>query len=199
MWQIKTDPLPVISQKWGREDEDKKLTILVPFPIDAGNGSRTKDQTELFQRYKPINACNREGKMTPCNTRVYFNQPNLTGFGRMMFLISFLEKVGIEEDLDDVFNHTGYIYSISDIFLSNITGITVGVDRLYHLNAIRNEVSLTKALGLDQLPEESTLRRQLTISSDREVEKMRRIILDNLARANKTDRIVEIVLNIDST
>jgi len=94
-----------------------------------------------------------------------------------MLLISFIENEGGEEDLDDVFGHAGYIYSTSDILLSAITGITVGVDRLYHLNAIRNDAALTKALGLDELPEESTLRRGLTFSSDKEVEKMRRIIL----------------------
>jgi len=57
--------------------------------------------------------------------------------------------MGIEEDLEDVFDHQGYIYLTSDILLSAITEITVGVDRLYHLNAIRDDAALTKTLGLD--------------------------------------------------
>jgi len=55
--------------------------------------------------------------MTPYNSRVYFNQPNLTGFGGMPLLTSFIEKMGIEEDLEDVFNHQGYICPTSDILL----------------------------------------------------------------------------------
>jgi len=60
--------------------------------------------------------------------------------------------MGIEENLENVFDHEGYIYSTTDLLLSAITGITVGVDRLYHLNFIRNDAGLTKALGLNQLP-----------------------------------------------
>jgi len=48
--------------------------------------------------------------MTPYNSRVYFNQPNLTGFGGMPLLTSFIEKMGIKEDLEDVFDHQGYIF-----------------------------------------------------------------------------------------
>ena len=107
--------------------------------------------------------------------------------------------MGIEEDLEDVFDHTGYIYSTTDLILSAITGITVGVDRLYHLNAIRNDPGLTKALGLDQLPEETNLRRQLTKSSSKEVEKMRQVLSTNLCRANQADKVVEIGLDMDLT
>lgn len=73
------------------------------------------------------------------------------------------------------------------------------MDRFYHLNAIRNDAAVTKTLGLGQLPEKSTLRRQLTASSNREVKRMRGIILANLAKANQTDKVVEIGLDIDST
>lgn len=137
--------------------------------------------------------------MTPYNTRVYFNQSNLTGYGGMPLLISFIEKMEIEEDLKDVFDHEGYIYSTSDILLSAITGVTARVDRFYHLNVVRNDAGLTKALGLDQLPKESNLRRQLTKASSIEVERMRRLISSNLGKANQTDKTVEIGLDIDST
>ncbi len=70
---------------------------------------------------------------------------------------------------------------------------------LYHLNAIRDDAALTKALGLDQLPEESNLRGQLAKASNREVERMRHVISENLAKANQTDKVVEIGLDIDST
>ena len=197
MQQIKADLLPVISQKWGQGNEGEKAHYLSPLSNRCHKW--IKHQTELFKRYNPINACDIEGKITPYNTRVYFNQQNLTGFGGMPLLISFIEKMGIEEDLEDVFDHEGYIYSTTDLLLSAITGITVGVDRLYHLNAIRNDPALTKALGLDQLPEETNIRRQLTKSSTKEVERMRTVLSKNLQRANQTDKVVEIGLDIDST
>jgi len=197
MREIKADILPVISKEWGQEKEGEKVHYLSPLPKRCHKW--IKDQKELFQKDNPINACDIEGKMTPYDSRVYFNQPNLTGFGGMPLLTSFIEKMGIEEDLEDVFDHQGYIYSTSDILLSAITGITVGVDRLYHLNAIRDDAALTKALGLDQLPEESNLRRQLTQASNKEVERMRQVISKNLTKANQTDKIVEIGLDIDST
>jgi len=197
MPEIKADLLPIISEEWGQEKEGEEVHYLSPLPRRCHKW--IKDQKELFQKDNPINACDIEGKMTPYNSRVYFNQPNLTGFGGMPLLTSFIEKMGIEEDLEDVFDHQGYIYSTSDILLSAITGITVGVDRLYHLNAIRNDAALTKALGLDQLPEESNLRRQLTQASNKEVERMRQVISKNLTKANQTDKTVEIGLDIDST
>ena len=197
MPEIKADLLPVISKEWGQEKEGEEVHYLSPLPKRCHKW--IKDQKELFQKDNPINACDLEGKMTPYNTRVYFNQPNLTGFGGMPLLTSFIEKIGIKKDLEYVFNHEGYIYSTSDILLSAITGITVGVDRLYHLNAIRDDAALTKALGLDQLPEESNLRRQLTQASNKEVERMRQVISKNLAQANQTDKIVEIGIDADST
>jgi len=117
----------------------------------------------------------------------------------MPLLISFIEKMGIEEDLEDIFDHEGYVYSTTDLLLSAITGITAGVDRLYHLNALRNDAALTKALGLDRLPEETNLRRQLTKSSTKEVERTRQVLSKNLAGANQTDKIVQRGLDIDST
>jgi len=197
MPEIKADLLPVISKQWGQEKEGEEVHYLGPLPKRCHKW--IKYQKELFQKDNPINACNIEGKMTPYNTRAYFNQPNLTGFGGMPLLTSFIEKMGIEEDLEDVFDHEGYIYSTSDILLSAITGITVGIDRLYHLNAIRDDAALTKALGLDQLPEESNLRRQLTQASNKEVERIRQVISKNLTKANQTDKTVEIGLDIDST
>ena len=197
MREIKADLLPVISQEWGQENEGEEVHYLSP--LSKRCHKWIKHQRELFQKDNPINVCNIEGKMTPYNTRVYFNQPNLTGFGGMSLLTSFIEKMSIEENSEDVFDHDGYIYSTSDILLSAITGITVGVDRLYHLNAIRDDAALRKALGLDQLPEESNLRRQLTQASSKEVERMRKVISENLAKANQTEQSVEIGLDIDST
>ena len=197
MSQIEADLLPVISQEWGEEKEGEKCHYITPLGKQCSKW--VKQQTELFRKYNPINACDLDQKMTPYNTRVYFNQPSLTGFGGIPLLISFIERMGIEEDLEDVFDHQGYIYSTSDILLSAITGITVGVDRLYHLNTIRNDAALTRALGLDQLPEESNLRRQLTKSSDIQVDKMRQVLSKNLGRANQTDKTVEIGLDIDAT
>ena len=197
MPQIEADLLPVISQKWGQENEGEKSHYISPFSKQCGKW--VKYQTELFQKHNPINACDIEGKITPYNTRCYFNQENLTGFGGVPFLISFIEKMGIEESLEDVFDHAGYLYSTTDLILSAITGIAVGVDRIYHLNTIRNDAALTKALGLDRLPEETNLRRQLARASTKEVEKMRKVMSQNLRKANQTDKVVEIGLDIDST
>lgn len=106
----------------------------------------------------------------------------------MPFLISFIEKMGIEEDLEDVFDHEGYIYSATDLLLSAITGITAGVDRLCHLNTIRNDAAFTKALGLDRLPEETNLRRQFIKSSGKEVERMRKGEMKNKEISNEESR-----------
>ena len=174
MQQIETDSLPVISQEWGQENQDEKTYYINPFPRRCKKW--VKYQTELFKKHNPINACDIEGKTTPYNSRIYFNQENLTGYGGIPFLISFIEKMGIEDGLEDVFDHAGYIYSTTDLLLSAITEITVGVDRIYHLNAIRNDTGLTKSLSLNQLPEETNIRRQLTKSSSKEVERMRAVL-----------------------
>ena len=113
MKQIKADLLPVIWEEWGQKKEGEEVHYLSPQPCYKW----IKYQKQLFQKYNPINACDIEGKMSPYNTRVYFNQPNLTGFGGMPLLTSFIEKMGIEESLEDVFDHEGYIYSTSDILL----------------------------------------------------------------------------------
>jgi len=48
MRQIKADSLSVISQKWGREDEDRKTYYISPLP----NSCRKwiKDQTKAFPK-----------------------------------------------------------------------------------------------------------------------------------------------------
>lgn len=45
MRQIKADLLPVIFQKWGQEDEDKKTYYTNPLPSDVGNGLRIKQSS----------------------------------------------------------------------------------------------------------------------------------------------------------
>ena len=86
MPEIKADLLPVISKQWGQEKEGEEVHYLSP--LSKRCHKWIKYQKELFQKDNPINACNIEGKMTPYNSRVYFNQPGLTGFGGMPLLIS---------------------------------------------------------------------------------------------------------------
>lgn len=80
-------------QKWGQENEGEKSYYISSFPKRCRKW--IKYQKELFQRYNPINACDIEEKITPYDSRIYFNQPNLTGFGGMS-LISFLRRLTLE-------------------------------------------------------------------------------------------------------
>jgi len=99
MKQIEAGPLPIISQKWGQENEDEKSYYISPFPKRCNKW--VKYQTELFKKHNPINACDIEGKITPYNSRICFNQQNLTGYGGVPLLISFIEKMGMEKDLEE--------------------------------------------------------------------------------------------------
>lgn len=83
MKQIKADLLPVISQEWGQENENEEVHYLSP--LSKRCHKWIKYQRELFQEDNPFNACDIEGKMTPYNARIYFSQPNLTGFGGCLF------------------------------------------------------------------------------------------------------------------
>ena len=51
MRQIEADPPPVISQKWGRENEDEKSYYINPFPKQCKKW--VKYQTELFKKHNP--------------------------------------------------------------------------------------------------------------------------------------------------
>jgi len=80
MKQIEADPLPVISQKWGQENEDEKCHYISPFPKQCNKW--IKYQTELFKKHNPINACDIEGKITPYNSRIYFKKAELNRLWR---------------------------------------------------------------------------------------------------------------------
>jgi len=85
----------------------------------------------------PIRACDNRKKLTPYNTRVYFNQKNLTGFGGMFLPLAFTERIGLYTDLEHVFQHQGYAYSTAQLLGSTLACIFAGAARLYDFNSFR--------------------------------------------------------------
>ena len=193
MHRIQADLIPRIAEKWGQ----KNTYYQAPF---QGREHKWVDaQQNLFYRHNPVRACNNPQKTTPYNTRLYFNQRNLSGFGGMFLPIAFMERLGLDRSLDSVLLHNGYQYSASDLLTSTLACIFAGAPRLYDINTYRSDPGLCRALGLKSLPEEGNVRKRLDVAGAENVEALRYVQLQGLAKCNRTEEEVEIGLDFDLT
>ena len=193
MNRVKADLLPRIAQKWGQE------SCFYKAPFSGRETRWVNTQQDLFRRMNPIRACDNREKLTPYNTRIYFNQKNLTGFGGMFLPIAFTERIGLYTDLEDVFQHQGYAYSTAQLLGSTLACIFAGAPRLYDLNSFRWDRGLARALGVEQLPEEGNIRKRLAAATKGNVDALERVNHKGLARCNQTEKTVEIGIDLDLT
>ena len=193
MQRVPADLIPRIARKWGQKNTTYKM------PFHGREHRWVQSQQDLFRRYNPIYACDHPKKTTPYNTRLYFNQRNVTGFGGMFLPIAFLERLGLGEALNSVFDHKGYEYSTSDLLRSALACIFAGAPRLYDINTYRFDPGLCRALGLDQLPEEGNLRKRLDAAGKENVQALQNVLFEGLATCNQTEEELEIGLDIDTT
>ncbi|MFQ6094162.1 MAG: IS1380 family transposase [bacterium] len=193
MKRIQADLLPRIAQQWGQENCFYKA------PFSGREGRWINAQHDLFRRMNPISACDNKKKVTPYNTRLYFNQRNLTGFGGMFLPIAFAERMGLDRGLESVLEHKGYTYSTSQLLISTLACILAGAPRLYDINSFRHDPGLTRALGVDQLPDEGNIRKQLAAATRENVDALERVNQKGLLRCNQTERVIEIGIDFDLT
>ena len=193
MHRVKADLIPRIAEKWGQKNSYYKS------PFGGRENRWVHAQQDLFYRLNPVRACDNHKKTTPYNSRLYFNQENITGYGGMFLPIAFMERLGLDKALDSVFEHNGYWYSTSALLKSALVSIFAGAPRLYDVNTFRFDPGLTRALGLDQLPEEGNLRKRLDKAKKENMEALRRVLREGLAICNQTEDVVEIGLDFDLT
>lgn len=193
MARIPADLLPRIHESWGQKNT---------YYIDPFNGREQKwvrAQHELFRRMNPISACDNPRQLTPYNSRIYFNQRNLSGCGGMVLPLSFAQRLHMDDKLEDVLNHNGHFYSTSDLILSTISSVIAGAPRLYDVNVTRHDPGITRVLGLESLPEEGNFRKQLAKVTGQEAEALQRVHRECLAQCNQTEEMVEIGIDFDLT
>ena len=193
MNRVKADLLPRIAQKWGQE------SCFYKAPFSGRETRWVNTQQDLFRRMNPIRACDNREKLTPYNTRIYFNQKNLTGFGGMFLPIAFTERIGLYTDLEDVFQHQGYAYSTAQLLGSTLACIFAGAPRLYDLNSFRWDRGLARALGVEQLPEEGNTRKRLAAPTKENIATLDRVNHKRLGRCNQTEKTVETRIDPDLT
>ncbi|HID95517.1 MAG TPA: hypothetical protein EYP53_05600 [Candidatus Latescibacteria bacterium] len=193
MSRVKADLLPRIAQKWGQE------SCFYKAPFSGRETRWVNAQRDLFRRMSPIGACDNRKKLTPYNTRLYFNQKNLTGFGGMFLPLAFTERIGLYADLESVLEHEGHTYSTAQLLGSTLACIFAGAPRLYDLNSFRWDRGLARALGVDQLPDEGNIRKRLAAATKGNVDALERVNQKGLSRCNRTEETVEIGIDLDMT
>ncbi len=193
MSKIQADLLPRIAKKWGQESSFYQK------PFCGRESKWVKTQQELFRQMNPINACQNPNKITPYNTRLYFNQKDLTGFGGIFLPLAFAERLGFDTELEDVLEHDGHKYTTTELLFSSLAAIILGVPRLYDVNIIRFDKGLTKAIGVESLPEEGNIRKQLRRAQPHHVEALERVLRHGLAQSNQTEDEIDVGLDIDLT
>lgn len=193
MVKISADLLPRIAESWGQ----KNTYYIDPFQGREHKWIRT--QHDLFRRMNPIYACDNPKQLTPYNSRVYFNQRNLSACGGMVLPLSFAQRLHLDDKLETVLDHNGYKYTTSDLILSGLSSIIAGAPRLYDVNHLRRDPGLTRVMELEELPEEGNLRKQLARLTPKEVEALQRVHREILAQCNRTEKPVEVGVDFDLT
>ena len=193
MRPVPAPPIPRIAEKLGL----KNTRYLPPF---GGREERwVNRQRDLFRRHNPVYACDNPRKMTGYNTRVQFNQRNMTAFGGLFLPLLFAERLGLREPLRRALNHEGLVYGTDDLLLSSVASILAGAPRLYDINVIRRDKGLAAALGLEQLPEEGNLRKKLACASAEELEAMEQVNATLFEKTNRTEDATTVGIDLDLT
>ncbi len=193
MRSVPAPPIPRIAEKLGL-----KNTYYLP-PFKGRHEPWVNPERDLFKRYNPLYACNNPSKLTAYNTRVEFNQRNLTAFGGMFLPLQFAERLGLRPRLRQTLKHSGVKYRTDDLLLASVASILAGAPRLYDVNSLRHDKGLRAALGLEELPEEGNLRKKLAQASPEEVEALQEVNIYLFQKTNRTKGPMTVAVDLDTT
>lgn len=117
----------------------------------------------------------RKGHAIP---RIRFEQQRLTSFSGLVLLQPFLAAIDFKADLTRCFRHrrVGQVYGRAVVFLQLIVHLLLGYRDLRESVYYRDDPMVKRLLGLQRLPDVSTVSRMLAGADQASVERLRRLL-----------------------
>jgi len=117
-----------------------------------------------------------------------FEDQRLTSFAGLVVLQKFFQLIGLKRRLLACFRHLspGKVYDYATILLQLVVHLLLGFRELRDVRHYQDDPLVQRLLGLQQLPDVSTISRMLSKVDQRSVDKLRetvrQLVLDRLAR-----------------
>ncbi len=123
--------------------------------------------------------------------RIRFERQQLTSFAGLVLVQPFLAAIDFKAGLTHCFRHTraGKVYGRATIFLQLVIHVLLGYRDLRESTYYRDDPMVKRLLGLNRLPDVSTLSRMLKEADAKTVDKLR-----GLLRRLVTDRLRKLAL-----
>jgi uncharacterized membrane protein len=118
---------------------------------------------------------NLTSKSLSSQIQIEFTDKPITGYGGLIILARFFEKVGLRRLLEDALpdNRTSpNALPVADIVISFLVAVAVGASRFAHVQRLRADKVLDYILGLKRIPSATTLTRYFGAFSQGHVEHM---------------------------
>lgn len=124
--------------------------------------------------------------------RIRFEQQQLTSFAGLVLLQPFLAAIDFKASLARCFRHVraGKVYGRASVFLQLIIHLLLGYRDLRENSYYRDDPMVKRLLGLERLPDVSTLSRMLKDATGPSIDRLRRLV-----RRLVVDRLRELALS----
>ncbi len=134
-----------------------------------------------------------------------FEQQQLTSFAGIVLLQPFFAAINLKAGLTHCFRHThaGKVYGRATVFLQLVIHLLLGYRDLRESTYYRDDPMVKRLLGLQRLPDASTLSRMLKDADAKSVERLRgllrRLVVDRLRKLNLSRITLDFDGSVQST
>jgi len=132
---------------------------------------------------------------------IKFEQQRLTSFAGLVLLQAFLGSINFKESLAQCFRHlrAGKIYARATLFLQLVVHLLLGYRDLRESAYYRDDPMVKRILGLQRLPDVSTLSRMLKEVDERSVSRLACYLTERVLRGLQTLDPARITLDFDGS
>ena len=132
---------------------------------------------------------------------IRFEDHRLTSFGGLVVFQKFFALIGLSNRLRQCFRHlgNGKVFPRATLFLQLIIHLLLGFRELRHCQYYQDDPLVKRILGLNELPDASTLSRMLKEADERSVQHLRELLADMTLQRLASLGLVRITLDFDGS
>lgn len=132
---------------------------------------------------------------------IKFQKQSLTSYAGLVLFQQFFACIDLKSRLRSCFRHqaAGKVFGRATIFLQLIVHVLLGFRELRDSQAYRDDPMVKRLLGLNRLPDVSTVSRMLKDADAKSVERLRRLLRDMLFERLATLGLARITLDFDGS
>jgi hypothetical protein len=133
--------------------------------------------------------------------RIRFEQQQLTSFAGLVLLQPFLAAIDFKASLARCFRHvrSGKVYGRATVFLQLVVHLLLGYRDLRESAYYRDDPMVKRLLGLDRLPDVSTLSRTLKDATEPSIASLRRLLRRGVVDRLRSLGLARVTLDFDGS